>query len=73
MFTPWHLGEAVVSGIFAEVMRDLMRFCCPKSNITYGQLMTSLLEVEKHFGADMQVDMAFPVHGKDILSFIEYF
>lgn len=56
-------GNSILSGIIPHITRDAMRFCCPKSNFTFGHLFNSILDIEEHFESDTEIDLSFPVYG----------
>jgi len=52
-----------VSGILPHVTKDIMKYCCPKSVVSYGHYFKSILEIEEHFEDDPEIDISFPVYG----------
>jgi len=53
----------VLGGIMPHVAREVMNYCCPKSQITFGHQFTSISDVEKHYSDDPELDIAFPLYG----------
>ena len=51
-----------------HVVREVMNYCCPKSDITFGHQFTSISDIEKHYSDDPELDISFPLYGKYTLS-----
>ena len=51
-------------GILPHVVNELMKYCCPKSNISFGHYFQSITEIENHFEDDSEIDFSFPVSGE---------
>lgn len=60
----YFLATTIISGIFPHALNEMLGYCCPKSKITYGKLMASIAEIENHFSSELEIDLAFPLHGK---------
>ena len=55
----------VLTGILPLIMSEILKFCCPSSNVTYGQLYSSIPEAERRYEAEQHLDFTFPLYGLD--------
>ena len=44
-------------------MSDIIKYCCPRSKVTYGELYNSIPQAEKRYEADQHLDFTFPLYG----------
>eukprot|EP00111_Clytia_hemisphaerica_P020644 TCONS_00060853-protein len=52
-------------GIMPHAIREIMGYCCPKSNVTYGHQFLSIKAIEDHYSDDPELDLSFPLYGLD--------
>ena len=53
----------------------MVKFCCPKSDVTFGNHFGSIRDVEDHFDQEKFVDISFPIYGlegKDSKQYKDY-
>ena len=55
----------VLSGIVPAIMSDILKYCCPSSKVTYGELYNSIPQAEARYEADRNLDFTFPLYGLD--------
>ena len=55
----------VLSGIIPAIMANILKYCCPSSQVTYGESYNSILQAEKRYEANEHLDFTFPLYGLD--------
>ena len=59
------LEKLVLSGILPNLVKNILGVCCPKSNVTYGELYKSVEQLETYYGTQNNMDFTFPLYGLD--------
>lgn len=60
----WGEPTTIASGILPNLVDEMVKFCCPKSKITFGDHFGSISDVEHHFEQEMNhIDITYPIYG----------
>ena len=54
-----------VSGMLPHITKEMVKYCCPQSKITFGYHFGSISDVEEHFQDETFIDISFPLYGYD--------
>ncbi|XP_065057797.1 uncharacterized protein LOC135685711 isoform X2 [Rhopilema esculentum] len=70
VYTPYidirdHSKYLILSGILPAIMSDILKFCCNKSTVTFGEWYKSIPQAEERYEEDKHLDFTFPLYGLD--------
>ena len=62
----------MLTGIIPTLLTDILKYCCPFSEVTFGELYNSIKQAEDSFDEGIHMDFTFPVYGLQGLATTKY-
>ena len=62
----------VLTGIIPTLLTDILKYCCPFSEVTFGELYNSTKQAEDSYDEGIHMDFTFLVYGLQGLATTKY-